>query len=107
MPKTPTERWLDRVCAHLRPGRHCEAVRRELAAHLDDRVRILRTQGLSAEEAERQAARAMGSPDELGWVLAELYHPLRRFLWWMFTILAWALLAGLAIYLLLHAFGAV
>ena len=40
MPKTPTERWLDRVCAHLRPGRHCEAVRRELAAHLDGRLSL-------------------------------------------------------------------
>lgn len=62
MPKTPTERWLDRVCAHLRPGRHCEAVRRELAAHLDDRLRILRTQGLSAEEAERQGGARNGQP---------------------------------------------
>lgn len=107
MPKTPTERWLDRVCAHLRPGHHRETVRRELAAHLDDRLRILHTQGLRGEEAEQRAVRDMGNPDELGRALAELYHPLHRFLSWTLTVLAWALLAGLAVYLLLRIFGAV
>ncbi|MGM9612620.1 MAG: permease prefix domain 1-containing protein [Butyricicoccus sp.] len=105
MPKTPTERWLDRVCAHLRPGHHREAVRRELAAHLDDRLRILRTQGLREDEAERRAVRDMGDPDELGRALAALYHPLHRFFGWMLTFLAWALAAGLAVYLLLRAVG--
>lgn len=102
MPKTPTERWLDRVCAHLRSARHRAAVRRELEGHLEDRLRMLRLEGKSGEQAEQQALRAMGDPDELGRALAELYHPFRRFLCWMLTFLAWAGAAVLAIYLLLR-----
>lgn len=107
MPKTPTECWLDRVCGYLPSGHHRKLVRRELATHLDDRLRILHAQGLHGEKAEQRAVRDMGDPDELGRELAELHHPLRRFLNWTLTVLAWALLAGLTSYLLLHIFSVI
>ena len=102
MQNSPSNRWLRRVCAHLRPGRRREAIRRELTGHLEDRIRLLRTQGLTDEEAEQQAVDAMGSPDMLGRALAELYHPLRRFRRWIVPALFWILFAALAIFVLLR-----
>jgi len=102
VPKTQTEQWLDQVCSHLYWQRHRNAIRQELSAHLDDRIRMLRLQGLTEEETERQAVLSMGDPDELGRALAELYRPMRRFLLWLVTVLLWAGAAILALCLLFY-----
>lgn len=98
---SPIERWLARVCAHLRRSRHRAAVRRELSAHLEDRMRLLRTQGMTEDEAAERAVQAMGDPDELGRALSEAYRPLQLAGWWMLTLAVWLVIAALALYLLL------
>lgn len=105
MPKTPIECWLDRVCSYLPAGRRRSAVRRELEAHLDDRLRSLRTQGLTEDEAAQQAVRAMGDADELGRALSELYRPLRRFFGLLRIALLWGFIVVLLCYVLLRAAG--
>ena len=102
MPKTQTEQWLDQVCSHLCWQRHRNTIRQELSPHLDDRMRMLRLQGLTEEETERQAVLSMGDPDELGRALAELYRPMRRFFLWLVTVLLWAGAAILALCLLFY-----
>ena len=102
MPKTPTEHWLDRVCAYLPAGHRRSAVRRELRAHLDDRLRALRAQGITGNDAEQQAVRAMGDADELGRALADLHHPLHRFFGLLCAALLWGVILLLFIYVLMH-----
>ena len=82
--QNPIDIWLNQVCIHL--TRRRSAIRRELAAHLDDRIRILCTGGLTAEEAIEQALAAMGDPDELGRALAESHCPIRRRILMIFWI---------------------
>ncbi len=91
----PTERWLNRVCAHVRGRRRRAAVRQELAAHLDDRMRALKTQGMDETQAEQQAVASMGDPDAVGRALAQADRPLRRVLSWLRTILFWVAILAL------------
>lgn len=98
--QNPIDLWLDRVCAHLRMSTRRAAVRRELCAHLEDRMRILRTQGLSEEEAARQAVLTMGDPDELGRTLADALRPAKHAAWVVLTTLLWLAIFSLAAYLL-------
>lgn len=98
--QNPIERWLSRVCVHLRTNRRGAAVRRELNAHLEDRMRLLRTQGMTEDEAAEQAVLSMGDPDELGRALSEADRPLRRLVWGMLTAAVWLAIAALVLYLL-------
>jgi uncharacterized membrane protein len=59
--------YLDEVGRHLRmPDNRRDDVLDELAAHLEDAVTQLITDGRSRDDAEAEALRRLGSPDDLG-----------------------------------------
>ena len=90
MPYHPIDRWLHRVCAHIRSPLRREAVRQELLDHLNDRIRLLEAQGMTPEQAARQAVASMGDPDAVGRALAAADRPWRRFWSWLVTLFFWA-----------------
>jgi predicted permease len=53
--------WSHRLWSALRPGRLQNDIARELSFHLEERADQLRAEGLSAEEARRQARRRFGN----------------------------------------------
>ncbi len=53
-----------------------EEVRRELEAHLEDRMEALLDLGWSLEETQAKAEEALGDPVEIGKALDGLYSPL-------------------------------
>ena len=75
--------WLDLATAGIRFGPDRAAVRRELAAHLEDKRADLRRRypDLSEQEADELAAAQMGDPGELGKELARVHKPWLGYLW--------------------------
>ncbi len=55
--------WYDRVINVFRRERVAREIDREIAFHLAERVDELQAQGMSQEEAEREARRRFGRPD--------------------------------------------
>lgn len=96
--------WVNRAVEKIRFGPDREAVRRELQAHLEDRQESLEAKGLTAEEADKAAAQAMGDPDALAEELARVHTPYWGWLWrasrWALGLTAffafWMLLSGSA-----------
>ncbi|MFL5679383.1 MAG: permease prefix domain 1-containing protein [Chloroflexota bacterium] len=73
------DRYLDRVRAQLRlPDDISLSVVDELSAHIADSTEGLVAEGLTAEQAEREALARLGSPDELGANLRASEQTLRR-----------------------------
>ena len=60
-----TYEWLRQATAKIRFSPDREAVRRELAGHLEERVEAEKARGLPQREAGAAAAAAMGDPDVL------------------------------------------
>jgi uncharacterized membrane protein len=73
--------YLDRVGDHLRmPDDRRDEVLEEIAAHLDDAIDALMEEGLSIEQAEREAMARLGSPAELGDELRRTHQTTKRLL---------------------------
>lgn len=73
--------WLDRVGEHLRmPDDRRDEVLEEIAAHLDDAIDALIEEGLTIDQAEREAMARLGSPEELGENLRRTHQTTRRLL---------------------------
>lgn len=69
--------WLRQATSKIRFAPDRDAVRRELAGHLEERVEAEKTRGLSQGEAESIATAAMGDPDALAEELGRIHSP-----WW-------------------------
>lgn len=87
--------WLDRAVEKIRFTPDRKAVRRELAAHLEDRREALEAQGLERYEAERAATEAMGDPAAVAEELARIHTPYWGWLWrasrWVLAVIVlWA-----------------
>lgn len=87
------------VCAFVRFSPDHAAITAELAAHLEDHQAALleRNPDMPPEEAETEAIRAMGSPEELGRALNESHSPLLGWFQIWFRRAVW----GLAVLVLL------
>lgn len=66
MPNQKMTQWLDKVCAHILRPSYRKMVRKELTAHLNDRIRQLENDGLSHEKAIDQAIKIMGDAEKVG-----------------------------------------
>lgn len=66
MPNQKMTQWLDKVCAHILRPSYRKIVRKELTAHLNDRIRQLENDGLSHEQAVEQAILLMGDAEKVG-----------------------------------------
>ncbi len=93
-------RWLDTATRGIRFRPDRAAVRRELAAHLEDKQADLQRifPDLSHQEAEARALASMGDPEELGRELAKIHRPWLGYLW---AASRWALGLSLALALVL------
>lgn len=67
--------FLEQVCGHITSPKAREAVRRELAGHMDDLTERLEGEGLGREEAQRRAVLSMGDPEQLGKELQRRHCP--------------------------------
>ncbi|MDY4191834.1 MAG: permease prefix domain 1-containing protein, partial [Oscillospiraceae bacterium] len=67
--------FLEQVCGHITSLKAREAVRRELAGHMDDLTERLEGEGLGREEAQRRAVLSMGDPEQLGKELQRRHCP--------------------------------
>ena len=76
-----TYEWLRQATAKIRFSPDREAVRRELAGHLEERVEAEKARGLPQREAEAAAAAAMGDPDVLAEELGRIHSPWWGYLW--------------------------
>ena len=66
MPNQKMTQWLDKVCAHILRPSYRKNVRKELTAHLNDRIRQLENDGLNHEQAVEQAILLMGDAEKVG-----------------------------------------
>ena len=86
-----TEAFLDAVCAEVRWRRWRAPIRRELAAHIEDRAEYLICErGFSAEEAEDEALRGLGDPAKIGRALDLEHRPWRYYLPFACTLVFWS-----------------
>ncbi len=58
-----------------------KSIEKELNEHLEDSIADLREEGLSKEDAERQAIAQMGEPEEIGKLLNQEHHPILGYVW--------------------------
>ena len=100
VPRRTITQFCDHVCQYVRFHPDHEAIRAELAAHMEDHAAALMARGVHEEEAAQQAVAAMGDPEEIGKELDKSHSPLlgwfqiwfRRAVW---CLAALALLASL------------
>lgn len=96
--------WLDTAVSGIRFGPDREAVRRELAGHIEDRTADLMRvfPDIPEKEAQERALAAMGDPWEVKEELARVHTPWLGWLWTASRVLVWAALA-LALVLMLDS----
>lgn len=75
MPSDRVNEYLKSVCAEVRWRQAHDAVREELAAHIEDQTEAYMRSGMERETAERKAVESMGSPAETGLRLDASYRP--------------------------------
>lgn len=75
-------------------------IKKEFSDHLDDSIADLLAEGLSKDEAEKQAVIQMGNPSSIGKQLNQLHHPFIGWLWWL-SEKAVLILLGLTLFLAL------
>ena len=104
MPSNSFESFCGRVCSFVRFSPDHDAITAELTAHLEDhRDALLELRsGLTQEEAEEAAVKAMGDPEELGRALNESHSPLLGWFQIWFQAVVWFLSAIIVIFCLLH-----
>ncbi len=86
----PHEAWLRQATKglHFPPDRR--RVKRELAAHIDDRVESLTKRGLTRVAARKKAVEMMGDPEEIGELLRQVHRP---WMGWALRLIRLTLLA--------------
>lgn len=79
--RTEVRRYLARIAARLQmPPSTTDAILDELASHLHDAIEAHRLDGMSREDAEREALARLGSPEALGDELRRTHQTTRRLL---------------------------
>lgn len=87
------QNFLDAVCLQVKAKELHSEIREELSGHLAERMEGLLAEGYAEKEAEAEAIRHMGSPEEIGGNLNRAHHPLLN--WRMLILLALLVLVGL------------
>ena len=75
VPRRTITQFCDHVCQYVRFHPDHEAIRAELAAHMEDHAAALMERGVPGEEAAQQAVAAMGDPYALGAELDAAHPP--------------------------------
>lgn len=94
--------WCKTAVSRIRYGPDCDAVYRELYAHLEDLYEDATDRGLTPSEAREEALRRMGSAAELAPQLGAIHRP---WLGWLLDLTKWSIcLACVALAIQLFAF---
>lgn len=93
--------YLDTLTDQIRYKKARAAVRREVGAHLEDQIGEYLMQGMTREEAEREAVRQMGDPVEVGVSMDRIHRP--RMPWGMILWISALGLLGIGIQAALQA----
>ena len=100
--KYNAEMWLQTATKGIRFGPDRWAVKTELREHLEDKTAdMARIFHIEGEEAEQEALRRMGDPEEIGKALAKLHKPWLGYLWLASTIACYIMIPLALFYLML------
>lgn len=92
--------WLETATKGIRFKPDRLAVEAELREHLEDKTAdMARIFHIGGEEAEQEALKRMGDPEEIGKALAKLHKPWLGYLWMASRVLRWAALIAAAVFL--------
>ena len=95
------EKWLHTATKGIRFGPDRLAVEAELREHLADKTAdMARIFHIEGEEAEQEALKRMGDPEEIGKKLAKIHKPWLGYLWMASRVLRTILLIPAVIYLM-------
>lgn len=75
MPSDRVNEYLKSVCAEVRWKQAHDAVKSELAAHIEDQAEAFMRKGMERDAAEEKAVESMGDPAETGLRLDASYRP--------------------------------
>lgn len=102
-PREREESWLDTATRGIRFRPDRQAVREELAGHLEDKAADLQRifPDMTFKEARDRALGEMGDPEEIGRTLALLHRPWLGYLWQLSRVLVWPWAAVGAVYVLI------
>ncbi len=67
--------YIEAATSQIRARRARDMVARELTAHIEDQTAFYREQGMSEEEAGKEAVRQMGDPVEVGISMDRIHRP--------------------------------
>ncbi len=87
------EKYMETLLAQIREKRARESIRREVEGHISDQKAAYLAQGMSGDQAEKQAILDMGDPVETGAELDQLHRP--KPAWGMLALAAVLCAAGL------------
>ena len=91
------EKYMETLLAQIREKRARESIRREVEGHISDQKAAYLAQGMSGDQAEKQAILDMGDPVETGAELDQLHRP--KPAWGMLALAAVLCAAGLFSYI--------
>ncbi|MBO4289114.1 MAG: hypothetical protein J5865_03320 [Lachnospiraceae bacterium] len=90
------EQWAKQAASYIRAADEREAAIEELHAHFEDHRDALMERGLSQKDAEAEALRAMGDPDETGQLLKQTHSPWPS---WALRASRWLLAAAILLFI--------
>ena len=97
--KNTAQEWLETAVKGIRFGPDRRAVEAELREHLADKTAdMARIFHIEGEEAEREALKRMGDPEEIGRELAKLHKPWLGYLWLASRTVCWILITLALLY---------
>ena len=76
-------RYLDEVSSRIKFFYDRKSIRQELFEHLLDSIDDLMNEGMSKEQAEKQAVIQMGNAKQLAQELNQIHHPILGWIWWI------------------------
>ncbi|MBD2871658.1 FtsW/RodA/SpoVE family cell cycle protein [Paenibacillus arenilitoris] len=85
--------FLKQVCGHIKAKEVHEEIRLEMLSHLDELVEDKLREGVTEEEAVRQALERMGDPDQIGKQLHAAHKPVFE---WSLAVLV-AIMVGISL----------
>lgn len=93
--------WINAVCSQIPRISYRNVVKKELKAHIEDRIRQLENEGMNHEQAVKRALCMMGDAEKVGKALAKCNYYL-FFKSVVLNILIWTAVIILFLYLIRH-----
>ena len=95
------KRYMETLLSQIREKRAREPVRQEISNHIKDQKERYIADGMTEEEAEKQAVTDMGDPVETGMALDQIHRP--KPAWGMLAVIAFLCAAGVILQYAVYA----